>query len=127
MKSEKWKYKVENARSCPFCGSDSVSVAHKEVRLLGINGLGVKKHLMQAYCFCNKCHARSMPIKYVGYSNAGYNFYDEEHLPTYSCGDKAVAAWDYRVLTRDEVIKIIDRATEAANKRIEEMRGKEQI
>jgi hypothetical protein len=95
VKREAWKYKAENADSCPFCGNDSVSVAHKEVRYLGVNCFGVKKHMMQAYCTCNKCHAKGMPIKYVGYSNYGY-FYDNEHLPVYSCGDKAIEAWNRR-------------------------------
>lgn len=102
MNSEKWKYKVENADYCPFCGGKSVSVAHKEVRLLGVTYSGIKKHLMQAYCICNKCHAKGMPVKYVGYSNAGYGFYDEEHLPVYSCGDKAVDAWNRREVDEGE-------------------------
>ena len=43
MKCERWKFKAINAESCPFCGSNSVSVAHKEVRHIGQNAFGVKK------------------------------------------------------------------------------------
>lgn len=94
IKCEPWKYKAENAKPCPFCGGNSVSVAHKEVRYLSENDFGTKKHIMQAYCTCNKCHAKGMPIKYVGYSGTGG--YDDDFLPAYSCGDKAVYAWNTR-------------------------------
>lgn len=96
MKREDWKYKAANAKSCPFCGSESVCVLHKEVRYIGHNAYSIKKHKMKAYCICNKCHARGKPIFYIGYSNAGYGFYDSEHLPVYACGDKAVDAWNER-------------------------------
>lgn len=94
IKREKWRYKVENAKNCPHCGGGSISVMHKEMRFLGQNFLGVKKHKMQAYCMCKACHAKGMPIVYIGYSNrVGC---DAEHLPVYSCGDKAIEAWNTR-------------------------------
>ena len=96
FKRENWRYKDETAEPCPFCGSNSVSVVHKDVRFLGQNCEGIKKIKMQAYCTCNKCHAKGKPINYIGYMNAGYGFYDSEHLPIYACGDKAVAAWNER-------------------------------
>lgn len=49
---------------------------------------------MQAYCMCNMCHAKGKPVIYIGYSNrVGM---DAEHLPVYSCGDKAIKAWNTR-------------------------------
>lgn len=95
VKCEPWKYKAENASSCPFCGSNSVSVLHKEKRFIGYNGIGFKKIAMQVYCMCNKCHAKGKPIRYIGYV-ANYAYYDAEHLPIYSCGDKAIEAWNTR-------------------------------
>lgn len=94
MKCERWKFKAINAKNCPFCGSNSVSVAHKEVRYIGQNAFGVKKLKMKAYCVCNKCHSRGKPVFYVGYSSAAG--YDENHLPVYSCGDKAIENWNMR-------------------------------
>ena len=96
MSYENWKYKAENAISCPFCGSESISVLHKEVRFLGYNAYGIKKHKMKAYCICNKCHARGKPIFYIGYTGASWSYYNEKHLRVYSCGDKAVEAWNER-------------------------------
>jgi hypothetical protein len=97
MTREKWKYKVDGAIPCPFCGSESISVQHAEARYIGQNCFGVKKHIMKAYCVCNKCYSRGGIVKYVGYSDAGQGFYDEEHLPIYSCGDKAIELWNRRV------------------------------
>lgn len=102
MNRERWRYKAENADPCPFCGGKSVSVMHKEVRFIGKNGFGVKKILMQAYCKCNSCHAKGKPIKYTGYADADYGYYDNDHLPIYSCGNKAVEAWNERKEKRDE-------------------------
>lgn len=95
MRCEKWRYKADNAKPCPFCSSDSISVAHKEVRFIGYIYDGIKKLKMQAYCMCNVCHAKGKPIIYTGY-NANVGFYDNEHLPIYACGDKAIAAWNNR-------------------------------
>lgn len=95
VKFEEWRYKSETAKPCPFCGGNSVSVVHKDVRFLGQNYEGIKKIKMQAYCTCNKCHAKGKPITYVGYI-APHGFYDSEHLPLYSCGEKAVDVWNER-------------------------------
>ena len=69
VKFDKWRYRAENAKRCPFCGNDSISVLHKQRYFIGYNGLGFKKIAMQAYCMCNKCNAKGTPIKYVGYTN----------------------------------------------------------
>ena len=108
IKNEPWQYKAKNAISCPYCGGESVSVKHKEVRFYGFNGLGFKKHRMKAYCVCNKCGATGTPIYYDGYSNAGYGFYDKEHLPTYSCGEEAIKSWN----TRKPMEQIVERLEE---------------
>lgn len=104
VKCEPWKYKTENASNCPFCGSNSVSVLHKEKRFIGYNGIGFKKIAMQVYCMCNICHAKGKPISYIGYV-ANYDYYDAEHLPIYSCGDKAIEAWN----TRKPIEAVVDR------------------
>ena len=96
VKRDQFKYKAENAIPCPFCGGESVSVNHSEVRYLGQNAFGIKKAKMRAYCVCNKCKARGTPVFYIGYINATRDFYDEEHLPLYSCGDKAIEKWNER-------------------------------
>ena len=96
MKREDWRFKATDAKSCPFCGSNSISVCHKEVRYIGVNGFGVKKLKMKAYCTCNKCHSRGKPIFYIGYANATLCSYNENYLPIYSCGDKAIDAWNRR-------------------------------
>ena len=105
VKYEPWQYKAENAVECPFCSSKSVSVKHKEVRYLGQNAMGVKKHKMKAYCICNKCKANGTPVFYIGYSNATFSSYDEDYLPVYSCGDKAIEAWN----TRKPIERIVER------------------
>lgn len=97
MTSEKWKYKADGAKKCPFCDSDSVSVAHAEMRFLGQTYWGMKKIKMKAYCVCNKCHAHGKPIVYIGYTSQGDNGYSKEHLPIYSCGEDAIKAWNRRV------------------------------
>lgn len=96
FKRDPWQYKAENAVECPFCSSKSVSVKHKEVRYLGQNAMGVKKHKMKAYCVCNKCKATGTPVFYIGYSGATCASYNEEYLPVYSCGDKAIEKWNTR-------------------------------
>lgn len=96
VKREKPKFKVKKALPCPFCGSDSVSVTHSEMRFIGVNGLGIKKIKMKAYCICNKCYARSKPIVYYGHTGGGYRGYSEDFLPLYACGGKAIEAWNRR-------------------------------
>lgn len=96
VKCDEWQYKVENAVPCPYCGGTSVSVKHKEVRYLGENDFGVKKHKMKSYCVCNKCKATGTPVYYIGYSDAYFKAYSEDFLPVYSCGDKAIEAWNTR-------------------------------
>jgi len=115
VKFEQWKYKAENAKSCPYCGSNSVSVTHKQRRFIGYNGIGFKKITMQAYCICNKCHAKGKPIKYIGYE-ASHSFYDSEHLPLYSCGDKAIEAWNNRATEAELRANVIDEFAEAMKK-----------
>ena len=95
MKCEPWKYKAINAKPCPFCGSTSVSVAHREERFIGQNNAGIKKIKMAAYCICNKCHSRSKPVIYIGYTR--YTDYIKDYRPVYSCGDEAVEKWNRRV------------------------------
>lgn len=109
---EKWQYKAKDATPCPFCGSESVSVKHKEIRFYGWNGLGFKKHRMKAYCVCNKCGATGTPIYYDGYSNAPFAYYDDEHKRVYSCGEEAIKAWN----TRKPMDKIVERLEELKQK-----------
>ena len=96
IKEEPWRFKTIKAESCPFCGSTSISVIHKEVRFIGRNGFGVKKLKMCVYCTCNKCHSKGKPIFYIGYANATISSYNEDYLPVYSCSDKAIDAWNRR-------------------------------
>jgi len=107
------RYIAKNAISCPFCGSDSVSVNHSEIKYLGQNGFGIKKRKMRAYCVCNKCYARGKPVIYIGYEIGPYS-HNENYLPIYSCGDEAIEAWNTR--------KPIENALE----RLEEMRPEEE-
>lgn len=107
---EKWQYKTKDALPCPYCGSESVSVKHKEIRFYGWNGLGFKKHRMKAYCVCNKCGATGAPIYYDGYSDASFGYYDDEHKRVYSCGDEAIKAWN----TRKPMERILERLEEKA-------------
>lgn len=95
MKYEPWKYKAINAKPCPFCGSTSISVAHREERFIGQNNAGIKKIKMAAYCICNKCHSRSKPVVYIGYTR--YADYIKDYRHVYSCGDEAVEEWNRRV------------------------------
>lgn len=109
IKREDWRYKAENAEKCPFCGSGSISVMHKEMRFLGMNFYGVKKHKMQAYCICNMCHAKGKPVIYIGYSNrVGV---DADHLPVYSCGEEAIKAWN----TREPMERIVEQLEQRKN------------
>ena len=110
FKADYWQYKAENAVECPFCSSKSVSVKHKEVRYLGRNVFGVKKHKMKAYCVCNKCKATGTPVYYIGYSEASYKAYNEDYLPVYACGDKALEAWN----TRKPMERIVERLEDMA-------------
>lgn len=96
VKFDKWKYKAENAKNCPFCDNSSISVMHKQKQFMGYNGLGFKKIEMTAYCMCNKCYAKGTPVPYVAYTNCNHSYFDENHLPLYSCGDKAIEAWNRR-------------------------------
>lgn len=100
MKCEKYRFKAENAKPCPFCGSESVSVVHSEIRFVGKNDYGVKKHKMKVYCVCNKCKSRGIPTVYIGYSDRAY--YDEAYLPVYSHGDDAIASWNERIREDNE-------------------------
>ena len=118
FKRDAWQYKVENAVECPYCSNKSISVKHKEIRYLGQNAMGVKKHKMKAYCVCNKCKATGTPIYYVGYSGATAISYNEEYLPVYACGDKAIKAWN----TRTPMERIVERLEEELKLADEEKR-----
>ena len=96
-KGEKLRYKTAEAKKCPFCGSDSISVVHKDVGFIGQNVNGIKKIRMRVYCTCNICHSKGKPISYIGYAGAPLSWYNEERLPIYSCGDKAIEEWNKRV------------------------------
>ena len=106
IKREYPKYIAKNATPCPFCGGDSISVNHSELKYLGQNAMGIKKHKMKAYCVCNKCYARGIPVVYIGYSCGPYS-YDENYLPVYSCGDEAIEAWNTRKPV-DRVIELLE-------------------
>lgn len=110
IKSEPWTYKAENAATCPFCGSDSINVNHAEVRYMGQNEDGIKRHYMKSYCICNKCKARSTPVFYIGHTNCSGGF-DDDFLPVYACGDKAIENWN----NRQPVQQIIEKLEEIAN------------
>ena len=94
----RWTDKMIHALPCPFCGSTSVNAIHKQNTYLGSNGYYVVKIGMSCYCKCNKCHARSKPIKYIGYFNAPFDFYDDEHPNGYSDKYKLLALneWNKR-------------------------------
>lgn len=96
IKREPHRYKAENADPCPFCGGGSISVIHKEIRYLGANGIGTKKIKMKAYCICNKCKAAGSAIFYIGHTFPRENGYTEDHLPIYTRGKEAIAAWNER-------------------------------
>lgn len=64
MKNE-WTKKMENVKPCPFCGSISISAKHKDCGIYLYNSFN-KILKMKVYCYCNKCHARSKPISYLG-------------------------------------------------------------
>lgn len=98
IKCEDWQYKTD-ARNCPFCGSASISVKHKEIRFLGINYLGCKKIKMKVYCICNKCKAAGTPVFYIGYTSG---IYTKDHLPLYSCGEDAINSWNRRGADEEE-------------------------
>lgn len=64
-----WRKKAnkEDVKPCPFCGSNSISACHKQIKFLGQNEFGIKKIKMQVYCKCNNCHSRGTPVTYIGY------------------------------------------------------------
>ena len=117
IKREDWRYKAENAEKCPFCGSGSISVMHKEMRFLGVNFYGVKKHKMQAYCMCNMCHAKGKPVIYIGYSNRVE--VDADHLPIYSCGEEAIKTWNTRK-PMERIVERLEEEVEYQNKKANE-------
>lgn len=94
---EPHQYRAILAENCPFCGSESVNVKHREIRFIGQNFHGTKKIKMKAYCACNKCHATGKPIFYIGYTSPGESGYNEEYLPIYARGKEAIAAWNERM------------------------------
>lgn len=91
------------ADSCPFCGSKSISAVHRQVKFIGMNDLHAKKIYMKCYCTCNKCSAKSKAVNYIGYADAQYDFYDENHPHIYSddMKIKAVNEWNRRCVKND--------------------------
>ena len=93
MKNE-WTKKMENVKPCPFCGSISISAKHKDCGIYLYNSFN-KILKMKVYCYCNKCHARSKPISYLGrqYGDAEkyeIGIYDDRMT------EKALEKWNER-------------------------------
>lgn len=95
MRKEKYTMRVENAKSCPFCNSTSVTVFHKQCALIGRNGFDEKKIAMECYCRCNKCHARSPMVSYIGYRNL-FDYKDKDHIYDYKYKEQAIEKWNTR-------------------------------
>lgn len=82
---------MDKLKPCPFCGHKGISIMHKEVKYLGANGIGYKKHIYKAYARCNKCFSRGKPITFEWISNIpGCGLTLKEH------DAEAIEAWNRR-------------------------------
>lgn len=95
MRKEKYSMRVENAEKCPFCGSTSITVFHKQGVLIGRNDFGGKKIDMKCYCKCNKCHARGGVVSYIGYCNLR-EYGDKDYIYENKYKEKAIERWNTR-------------------------------
>ena len=91
-------------KSCPFCGGDGIKIMHKDIGLIGWNGLGAKKIKYQSYAMCNKCYSKGSP------ATCEYEVDTERGRMALKENDKkAAAAWNRRAtenpqpLTLDEL------------------------
>ena len=79
-------------KSCPFCGSKSIRVQHKDIGFLGQNGFGTKKIKYQSYVMCNKCYSKGEPttIKYLTDTEQG-------RIDLIENDNKAIELWNRRI------------------------------
>lgn len=83
---------MDKLKLCPFCGGKSISVIHSEVKYLGQNENGNKKHIYRAYARCNKCFSRGKPVLFEWISNIpGCKLTLKEHDAA------AIETWNRRV------------------------------
>lgn len=90
-----------NVEPCPFCGKKSVSAVHAEKRFIGYTEGGIKMLSMKCYCTCNYCHAKSRPVSYIGYTDAGFGFFDNEHPRIYDIKYKHMALDEWNMRTEN--------------------------
>ena len=78
-------------KSCPFCRGDNIKMMHKDIGLIGWNGLGAKKIKYQSYAMCNKCYSKGSPAtcEYEVDTERGRAILEEND-------QKAAAAWNRR-------------------------------
>lgn len=88
--------RIENPKPCPFCGSKSVTVWHKQKTFIGKNDFGATKLKMQCYCKCNKCHSKSKPISYIGFFDLKTYDCEHEYAYDYKFKLKAIEEWNKR-------------------------------
>lgn len=96
-------------KSCPFCRGDNIKMMHKDIGLIGWNGLGAKKIKYQSYAMCNKCYSKGSPAtcEYEVDTERGRAILEEND-------QKAAAAWNRRAeqnpqpLTIEELQEFID-------------------
>lgn len=83
---------MDKLKPCPFCGGKSINVIHSEVKYLGQNENGNKKHIYRAYARCNKCFSRGKPVSFEWISNIpGCKLTLKEHDAA------AIETWNRRV------------------------------
>lgn len=54
---------IPKLKPCPFCGHNKSKLTFRNSDFIGANELGDKKLKYTFYVKCNKCHARSKPVK----------------------------------------------------------------
>jgi Lar family restriction alleviation protein len=82
----------KDMKPCPFCGSASTRVQHKDIGYIGQNGYGAKLIKYQSYVMCNKCYSKGEPttIKYIIGIEQSRNDLKEND-------NKAIELWNRRI------------------------------